>query len=539
MYSLLLVDDEKIVREGVFELLSMADLDLDLYMAPSAVQALQILGQQKIDIVLMDICMPQMSGLELYDEILRRWPYCKMIFLTGHLEFDYVYKVHTHAKYVLKAEDDEILLGAVKETIQELENSLLLEQMLSDQLHHRHRSKYYERMLLLREMVDGLLSPSSVTQQMLDELDATLDISKGMYCVMLRCPALRKLPYPQQSQCWDTLGILIEKLLLEYWNGTYFAYNKNLVYVLLQPKGELPQSRTSALLQGHCETLQKSIIKNLALPLSVFVGDSDVDFSQAITDFSSIRNRMLSMDEGEIQVCSQAEIHPHGGADLPEWKQQELTVRAQQLVNQFDSMDRENVLHSILYMKAAVSSIDSNQNLFVLELYFSIVATMLNFVKKVGFSEESAFQTGVIDLYDISRFSSWGESFEKLYQVASYVFDHIYHSMENKNKDVIKKVKSYIKGHLDGDTSLYALSSHVHLCPEHLLRLFKKQEGITILQYINNLKLEKAKQMLSQTDTQIKDIATALGFTSSGYFGRFFKSKMGITPNVYRNQMQK
>jgi len=69
--------------------------------------------------------------------------------------------------------------------------------------------------------------------------------------------------------------------------------------------------------------------------------------------------------------------------------------------------------------------------------------------------------------------------------------------------------------------------------------VFKKQEGVTVLQYINDLKLSRARQMLSDTDIQIKDIATKLGFTSAGYFGRFFKSKLGVTPNYYREKMGK
>lgn len=178
-------------------------------------------------------------------------------------------------------------------------------------------------------------------------------------------------------------------------------------------------------------------------------------------------------------------------------------------------------------------------DLFVMELYFSISAKLLRYVKKIGFNEDVAVHTGIMNLYNISQYSNWEDVFRNLNCVVEYVFAHVDTSIENKNEDVINKVKSYIKNHLDGDTSLYVLSTHVHLCPEHLLRIFKKQEGVTILQYINDLKLAKAKQMLSGTDMQIKEIATKLGFTSAGYFGRFFKSKLGVTPNVYRDQKRK
>ena len=228
MYRVLLVDDEKIIREGIYELLSMTDLDLDLTMAASAVEAISVLEERKIDIILMDICMPQMSGLELFDVIRQRWPRIKMIFLTGYLEFDYVYKVHKHARYVLKAEDDEKIVEAVKESIEEIENDLLLEQMTRSHSRHQHRSKYYERLLLLRELVEGSISSSLVTQEMIRQTGSDLDISEKMYCILIRCGVMCQKSHVEQAVIGEKLSALIENIFLENWKGTYFGYNKNL-----------------------------------------------------------------------------------------------------------------------------------------------------------------------------------------------------------------------------------------------------------------------------------------------------------------------
>ena len=537
MYRVLLVDDEKIIREGIYELLSMTDLDLDLTMAASAVEAISVLEERKIDIILMDICMPQMSGLELYDVILQRWPRIKMIFLTGYLEFDYVYKVHKHARYVLKAEEDEKIVEAVKESIEEIENDLLLEQMTRNHSRHQHRSKYYERLLLLRELVEGSISSSLVTQEMIRQTGSDLDISEKLYCILIRCGVMRRKSHVEQAAIGEKMNALIENIFLENWRGTYFGYNKNLTYVLVQPKEA--KTNIPVLLEGDSETFQKAVMKNLNLPISVFISEEPVDFHHAVNDFAAIRDRMVSMTEDEIQTGCIHEQPGQAVSVLPANIRRELNLRCQQLDNQFDGIERENVLISIRYMKEQVKVVDSNRDLFVLELYFSVIAKVLSYAKKVGLSEDSTFHTGVLNLYNISEYHDWESAFENIYRVVRHVFEHVDISIENKNEDVINRVKTYIDDHLDGDTSLYILSSHVHLCPEHLLRLFKKQEGVTILQYINDLKLEKAKQMLADTDIQIKDIATRLGFTSAGYFGRFFKSKLGVTPNVYRDQKRK
>ena len=126
------------------------------------------------------------------------------------------------------------------------------------------------------------------------------------------------------------------------------------------------------------------------------------------------------------------------------------------------------------------------------------------------------------------------DAFGYLRHVAESIFSLKNQSVEKQTEDVVNQVKKYIVEHLDGDTSLYNLAEQVHFSQEYLLRIFKKKEGITILQYINDLKLAAAKQLLTDSELQVREIADRLGFASQGYFGRFFRNKTGLTPNAYR-----
>lgn len=539
MYSVLLVDDEKIIREGIYELLSMEDLDLDLTMAASAVEAISVLDERKIDIVLTDIRMPQMSGLELYDVIREKWSHCKIIFLTGHLEFDYVYKVHKHARYVLKAEEDEKIVEAVKESIEEIENDLLLERAVEDRFRHQQRNKYYERTLLLKELVDSSASSLPISQDILAQmdLDIHIDLGREVYGVLIRCAGMSDLVYQQRLTAEERVEILIEKFYMEQFDGTFFGYNRNLTYLLLQPRK--PLLRPEKTLEGLSETFQKAVSKNLSLDVSIFINRTPSTFQQAIIDFPVIRDKMLGIAGDEISIGDLQQAEVTDRATLPEPIKRELSRKGQLLEQQFDSLDRVEVLTLIQDLQREVQPVKSMNDLFVLELYFSISTRVLSYARKVGLREDTAYHIGITRLYNISRYRTWADAFRNLHRVAEQAFQQVDDSIENKNENVVNRVKTYIVENLDGNTSLYALSSHVHLCPEHLLRVFKKQEGVTILQYINDLKLVKAKQMLAESDMQVKDIAEKLGFTSAGYFGRFFKSKLGVTPNYYREQRVK
>lgn len=536
MYSVLLVDDEKIIREGVYELLSMADLDLELTMAASAVEAQAVLEQRKIDIVLMDICMPQMTGLDLFDVIREKWPYCKVIFLTGYLEFDYVYKVHKHARYVLKAEEDWKIVEAVRESIAEIEGDLLLEKITVEQSESQRRNRYYERKLLLKELVDGYTSSSCVTEELLRQMEIEINLQEEVYYVMLRCGSIRSMDYSQQKSIANSMGLLIEKYYMDFCRGTYFDYSRNLFYLLLQPKRQMTGQSSVKMLVSVSELFQKAVNKNLALEVSVFVSGDSVSFYQALADFNAVSDKMLGMSEGEIKVSNAREEEAVSENVLAEYKKQDLQRKSQQLEYYFENLDREAIRTVLDELQTEVQNIRSMHDLFVLEMYCSISARLLGCIKKLNLTQEIAFRIGIKNLYNVSLHGSWQEAFGYLKEVAESIFTLMDLSMDSKNEDVVNKVKSYVISHLDGDTSLYALSVHVHLSPEYLLRVFKKKEGITILQYINDLRLAEAKRLLKETDMQTKEIAGQLGFTSAGYFGRFFKSRLGITPNAYREK---
>lgn len=539
MYSVLLVDDEKRIREGVCELLNMTNLDLDITMAASAIDAIAILESRKIDIAIMDINMPQMSGLELYDITRERWPYCKMIFLTGYSEFDYVYRVHHHARYVLKAEDDQKIIDAVTESIDEIEKDMLLERVNHSNALPDLGRRYFERKLLFKELIENTNIGRTQMHGILESADLNLDLNKDVFSVMIRCCALQTMDYNESNAARNGILTLLDRYFMKVFRCEYFGYNHSILYLMLQPRKETSREKAVTQLTGITELVQKAIYKNLAIPLSALIRDHPVSAETAVGDFSVLSDRMLGMESDEICVSDLSSGVDGENAVLTETIKKDLSRKITQMESQFDNMDREGILELLEELRTIFRTINNKNDLFAMEIYCAVSSKLLSYIQRVGIQEEAMQKLGSFNFMNFSQMSSWADAFSGLKRVAGYVFNQVDSSIDSKNEDVVNKVKYYIRHHLDGDTSLYALASYVHLCPEHLLRIFKKQENVTVLQYINDVKLAKAKQMLSETDMQIKEIASELGFTSSGYFGRFFKLKTGITPNVYRDQKTK
>ena len=124
MYRILVIDDEPIIADGLYELFAQDEtFALEVHKVYSAPDALKLLDRLRIDIVLSDIKMPGMNGLELLTQIHRRWPFCHVIFLSGYSDFEYVQKAMQLGadSYILKSQGDEVVLETVYKTLALLE----------------------------------------------------------------------------------------------------------------------------------------------------------------------------------------------------------------------------------------------------------------------------------------------------------------------------------------------------------------------------------------------------------------------------------
>ena len=106
----------------------------------------------------------------------------------------------------------------------------------------------------------------------------------------------------------------------------------------------------------------------------------------------------------------------------------------------------------------------------------------------------------------------------------------------NRQMQLINRVNEYVSEHMDGDLSLVAIADAVHFHPVYLSRIYKENAGVSLSDYIANQRLNTACMLLRTSQTQISAIAKSTGFTSSNYFSRWFRKRIGLTPQEYRDK---
>lgn len=217
MYRLLIVDDEDIITDGLYEVFNRYHPErLDVCKAYSAKEALGWMSRTRIDIVLTDIAMPGMNGLELSEEIQKYWPRCRVVFLTGHSEFEYAYRAiqMTNVRYVLKTEGYGKVIDTVQAVLDEMDrarhDSLLLEQSREQLLAYRFMAQGdYMRHLLQNSRV--LCRDAGVMVREFGKLDIGLDPAQPVVLVLGRISYPEGRTYTERSEilssvrmAWDT-----------------------------------------------------------------------------------------------------------------------------------------------------------------------------------------------------------------------------------------------------------------------------------------------------------------------------------------------
>lgn len=136
-------------------------------------------------------------------------------------------------------------------------------------------------------------------------------------------------------------------------------------------------------------------------------------------------------------------------------------------------------------------------------------------------------------------------SFEKCQSVCKNIEDYIlyllekYRNEKSDEKPLIKNIKAYIEANLDFRIDINQIADTFHYNPRYLGRLFKKQTGNTINDYITYRRLKRAKTLLRDSEASVIDISNEIGFNNVTYFNRLFKKCFGITPTEYRKEIRK
>ncbi|NOU86266.1 response regulator [Paenibacillus sp. LMG 31460] len=555
MYRLLIVDDLPIIVDGLIELFEQSDLDLDILKAYSGEEALEVLQNNRVDIVISDIKMPGLEGIELLQEIKAQWPACKVIFLTGYNDFHYVQNAVKYGsfEYILKIESDEKIIRSVERAIEKFEEEY-------DQLQMFERANNRMRLALpslQKDYISGLLQGKSVTRSQLEnhfkEIDMPLRADMPIILLLGRVDDWKDMiTAPDKALLIYAVQNITEEFLSPYVRSYSYVYDQSKIVWFIQPLGvndtpkqqvsyDLLWKQTSTYVSGMLEKIQRTCKKLLQLPVSFILSSEHTAWSGVFERFHSLKYGFVyGMGLSSEVILSDSDIRRAEEGTAAD-KQNDFFhyTRVQLLTKSLENCHREEFYK--LYLE--LTEIWGEENCPYerkKELYHSMAAVFLAYINKS--TELRAYLNAVHDLAPLFQYgdkNSWLFLRQYFMQTADCLFDWNAVQGAMLPAEVVQKAHRYIDAHISTDISLNAIADHVGLNPSYFSRLYKQMTGIGLSDYIIDYRNLKAKELLIGSTMKVNEIAAELGYNSALAFIRFFKKQNETTPQEFRMQRLK
>ena len=547
IYKLLIVDDEPEIVSCLLEMLRRDnEMELDLFKAYSAKDALEIMETTRIDVLLSDIKMPGTNGLQLLEKVRQKWPDCRVIFLTGYKEFDYAYTVMQHkgVRYLLKTEDDQKILDAVREAVNEIEASLIDRNILDVA---RQQMKYAVHLVqkeYLSTLIDGSGVSGAITQESLDDLEVPLDAGSPVMMIVCRFDrAPVDMSVRQRLQYMYSLKSLGELYLPKKYNFICFTASlADLVWIYQYEtvaNTDVYSPTDDVQLRSALELLQASCRKTLSVSVSIAMSSKQIHYSALAYEYHKLKQLLVSklgIDNEIILSDKSLLIEPKQSM---RYDDSYNTINRLKAVGvSLESCQQGELLKNLALLLDSIGT-KSKSDPLAMEVYLCVAMLFLRYINRWGLASKIEPVASLHKLTRVNDFESWFEASKYLSNLAIRMLEARNDDEKRKDISITTRVQQYIIEHPGEDLSLTKLADLVFLNPSYLSRLFKECARTNISDFISETRLLKAKELLSVTQKRINEISLEIGYDSPHSFARFFRHYTGMSPVEFRESINK
>ncbi|WP_313641824.1 response regulator [Paenibacillus sp.] len=545
MYKLILAEDEEDVREGVIGQIDWEHYGFEIVeQAENGREAADAIDRLLPDVVVTDIQMPFMNGLQLAEWIRDRHPNTKIIILTGYDEFEYAQKAIKLQidEYILKPFSSQELIdvllkvrATIEAEIAEKENVFVLSEHYRKSLpvlREQFLSSLVSRRLRMNEIneksseygidLDGRWFQASVisVDYIRPEREAVgISASKQ---ISLRDTGEKNL------QLFAVLNIA-EELCTKHNFGRVFIHRDEVVLLSICDAGEETEitGKTFEILEEIRHNVQRF------LKLTVTAGSGTVCHSPAML-FNSFGDAMQALDYrlilGNNRVIWIEDVESRSNALLAydELTQQSL-IRT---IKMGTVQELKEVVEDLFGGLDAEQVSTQDYQIFLLE----IITSILRVAKESGSDAAKFVGSGISSLTEMNKFNSMSEAKQWIITICSRLMDSIALERQSSYKLLIDEAKEYIRSHYEeSDISIGKVCQHLHISTGYFSSIFKKEMKMTFVSYLLQIRLEAAKELLRSTELKAFEIAEKIGFADPNYFSFCFRKKYGQSPKEYKN----
>lgn len=547
LYNVLIVDDEDFVVDWLTVLLeSQKDYNFNIYPAYNAMKAMEWIERTRIDLLISDICMPNLTGFDLMERIRELWPFCKIILLTAHAEFDYAHTAIDKGvlSYILKTEDDSYILNEIKKAIALIEEETNQQKFITDIQKDLNNSLIQLKHQVFFQWIGGNFLDHGELQKYTDILGFQRDTP--YYSMLIGSFENKNKLHSNSEQLNETLKFFQAKTIVERFIEPYVKYfvsdnRSDQAIWILQPDSSL-LNRFTSLMTGALEIAQQSCTDTVGIMAS-FVISASTDKAKDMAEAYIIGKNLLNSHANDSIILTyqiQEKFVSSSGdtldalfprMDLPKANTYNFLKR------HLENGNRKEFLQ-LLHLVCQQIGLNANwHNNRILEAYYSMVLVFISYINQHNLTPRLAFWTSLGMLFRPWLADEWKIIEEQLINLGNLIFDFQEEARKRTSQDIIQDVITYIHEHVSEDISLIDLSDLTGYSTSYLSKFFADKYGSTISEYIAKCKIDKIKELMLDSSLNIGEIAKKAGFNSRTYFNNYFKRNMGTAPQQYREEM--
>lgn len=515
--KLLIADDEKLTREGIRDNLDLQSLGItQVFLADDGIHGLETGLREHADIVLTDVRMPRMNGVQMAEKLLAAQPDTVIIFMSAYSDKEYL-KAAIKLKavsYVEKPLDMEELASAVREAV---ENCRTMSTRQVAARSHEKELLGHLSMLLTEQNTDFMEEASGIINRLSLSITPTT-----CFCALIvesRTP-LSLLPEQGMEQIRKSF--------------TGFVADRGMHQMYL-----LRADRYIIIFLYSGTRQEEEVIWSCAKFLSDQIRDYFLSFISVGPMVSGMERAHVSFLDAQ-EYLKESFFHEYGSILTKDMVNVPFHPPADVMLDFTVALAEKQEEHTLkladrLYRSIVPSSmLGASQVKDIYYRYFSKLDehSMNNYIslwQKEGLHAESIWD-GVMGCATLK------ELHELLCAKLRLYFEQL--KADSGENPIVFQIKEFIRQNY-GTASLSVpdVSEHVHLSPSYVCTIFKNETGQTLNQYLTDYRIKMSKQFLSDPRYKITDISSKVGYSDGNYYSKAFKKLVGLSPSEYREKM--
>ncbi len=498
MLNVLLVDDEKLERVLIRKGYKWEENGFKIVgEAASGKEALEYINYHEVDIVVTDINMPGMDGLQFTEALLKAHPKCRVVIVTGFREFEY-------ARKAINLGVDEFLLKPIN--IKEISEVMA---KLKESMENNY--DILKESFLLR-LVENRIDEEEAVKKM-DTYNCK-ELIDGCVCIDV------KIKDNQEEENYKKVYELVQNQNNDNMITFVHFMHNIIIYFVNKDLDECI---------NYAEALHKKL-NEIGITATIGISGENIGFCGIASAYGQADKALgVSVLLGRNRVVTYSEYQ-----EVMKQNNSKIELDWDKFAEAINNCRKEEMLK---YIKDYIEVIKKGKiadEEYLKLMTMTIILRAGSTLNKYGINlyqlinEEDVFK-------DVRAIRSVTDALECAKEYIKIVYDYHNQKKSKRNKNVIEDALEYVNRNLyNSELSLKKAATDLYINESYLSREFKKTYGVSFIEYVSEKRIEASKKILKQTDLKVYEVAEKVGFKDSHYFCICFKKQTGKTVKEYR-----